>query len=655
MRELITVVIATLLCCSPLMAEGDQYETEDLLEMSLEDILNIQVESTTKTKVSLRKAPGTVYSFSREDFQNFGIKTIDDIYWHIPSVQPYNYKKNNVVVLRGVIERFNNRNQHIVDGVVARNGYYNHEEFDDFIPLEWIDRYEMIVGPGSALYGANAFSGVSSLSLLGFADQRKLHVGVTAELDPSLPQVTATYQDKNVAVGLTGASGDVPHPQYNITGEDFNQISEYKMYHGFLKFNLGGKGSLFARYGLQEKPYINNKDDKKVYLDKSPLIFGGEYSQGDADLNGVFGFKANHTIQKFAERNFEDDTKETQDASFSNVDLTFNKNLGSTNLLLGASWQSEKADDIKTDDGSDMLQTPGVTQTNFAGFAQGIFDVADPMTITVGVRYDAFSEFDNRINGRAAVVYDVTDKSTVKLLAGTATRIPSLREWNKDLEGTSFVQPQLEPEGLNTYELSFNQLLGQVYFDVTLFYNSFTKMLLEQDTPVTADDPAGGSDEYFYNTDDKVSMSGVEFNAKFKQDKMMLLAGFSLINTDDGSGEDVHYIRGYKYSLSATYDVHKQHRLTVGAAGFDQPKMLDTKNSDCLPVNEVAGFDDPSGFVYLHAAVSGNINRNISYTVGMRNLADEKTYDPFYMSGKYRNIERRDKRIWASLGYSFDL
>jgi len=570
MKSRIYLIIAAILCCSTVFAQTSKYDTEDLMEMSLEELLNIDVSSTTKTKVNIRKAPGTVYSFAKEDFKNYGMKTLDDLYWYIPSVQPYNYKKNNVIVLRGVIERFNNRTQHIVDGIVSRNGYYNHDEFDDFIPLEWISSYEMIIGPGSALYGANAFSGVTSLNFLGFSDEKNMNLSVSSEADPFLPQVTATYQDKNVVVGLTGVSGDITNPEYNITGEKFNQTTEYKMYHGFAKINLKDKGNVFARYGLQEKPYINNKDGKKVILDKNPLIFGVNFSHGESSQGGMFGVKANHSIYKFAERNFEDDTKETQDASYSNLEFTYNKDINKTNLLLGVSYLREHADDIKTDGGDEMLQVPDVTQTNFAGFAQGIIKVSDPLTATIGVRYDAFNEFDNKINGRAALVYDLTEKSTVKLLAGTAVRTPSLREWNKDMEDTSFEQPPVKPEGLNTYELSFNQLFGNIFFDATLFYNQFSNMFLEKDTPATPDDTAGGADEYFYNSKDDVSMNGVEINVKYKKEKLMLIGSFSLINTDDGSGEDIKYIRGYKYSFNASYNYYKKHNIVIGATGLSK-------------------------------------------------------------------------------------
>jgi len=641
----------TLLLCGGTTALMGQ----DLMEMSLEELMNMEVESTTKTKVNIRKAPGTVYSFSQVDFENFGLKSIDDLYWYIPGLQPYSYKKNNVIILRGVIERFNNRTQHIVDGVVARNGYYNHEEFDDFIPLEWINSFEMIIGPGSALYGANAFSGVSSLNLKDFSETREIKLNVTSEIDPLSPQFTGTYRDKNIVVGLTGLTGESSTPQYNITGESFNQTKEHQMYHGFMKYNLMGKGRVFARYGKQTKPYINNKDGKKVLLEKSPIVVGVDLNHGDSEQQGLFGMKANHTVQSNAEVNDEDGSKETQNVSFTNLELTYNKSTAKVNYLFGASYLLEKADDLKLDDGTEMLQEPDVSTNNIAGFGQSIINISDPLTLTLGVRYDIFNEFDNKLNGRAAFVYDLSESSTVKLLGGTAVRTPSLREWNKDLEDTSFEQPQLEPEELTTFELSYNRILGNFYFDATLFNNGFKKMLLEQDTPVTDDDPEGGSDEYFYNTDDAVSMTGAELNAKYQLDKLHVIGGFSTLITDNGEGNEISYIRGYKYSLSVLYNYLSSHKAVVSFTGFDKPGMFDEKNDKYMPTGEAANYDEPTAFLYINVALSGQVTDNIAYSVGLRNLTDSKVYDPYYLSSKYRNIERQDRKMWFALSYDLNL
>ncbi|MBF0433304.1 MAG: TonB-dependent receptor [Fibrobacteria bacterium] len=654
MRAIYLIFLLPLLFTNILISQEN--DTEDLMDLDLETLLNYEVTSTTKTKVSFRQAPGTIYTFTNSDINNYGLKTIDDLYWYIPNLQPYYYKKNNVTILRGVIERFNNRTQHIVDGVVARNGYYNHEELDDFIPLLWIKHYEMIIGPGSSLYGANAFSGISSIELLGFSEKRNIQVSLMSEISPVLPQATMTYTDNNFAIGLTGAYGEVSHPEYNITGDPFNQLTESKQYHGFLKYNLFNKGSIFSRYGFQSRPYINNKKDKKVLLEKSPLVVGLDLHHGDNTKSGLYQLKANHTIQKNAEKQDVDGLKETQNASFSNLELTYDKKINRIKLLFGISYLFEHADDVKLDDEiTEMLERPNVIQHNVAGFGQSIINIVDPLTLTLGVRYDVFSEFDNKINGRAALVYSFTKNSTVKLLAGTATRTPSLREWNKDLDETSFVQPQLLPERLYTYEFSYNQLIHYFFYDITLFYNHFSELLLENDTPPTIDDPEGGADEYFYNSLKDITMYGVESNLKLKIKKLFLIASLSFITTDNGYDEKISYIREFKASFNASYNYIGSHKVVFGVTWFSEPENYETKNDNYLPVGEHNDFDKPEAFYYLNTALSGDIIAGFSYNAGIRNLTNQKVFEPYFRSSKYRNVERRDMKAWARLDYRLSL
>lgn len=643
---------------------GVAQEVDDLMSMSLEDLMNLEVESTTKTKVNIRKAPGTVYSFSQKELKSYGIKSIDDIYFYFAGVQPYRYKKNNVTVLRGVINKFNNRTQHIVDGVVARNGYYNHEEFNDFIPLQWIESYDLILGPGSALYGANAFSGVSSLKLLGFQEQRELTVSTMAEFSPLLPQVTTTYRDKNIAMGLTWLSGEIPVPTYNITGEVFNQTSDYDAYHGFIKWNLFNQGKVFARYGSLSRPYLYNKDDKKIVLEQTPLVFGADFGYGESQEGGRIGVKADHTIQKNVEIKTEDNSEETQNATFTNAELTYSKDFSTCNLLFGVVYLREEATDIKNPDGTKMLQEAGVVQTNIAGFGQSIIPIIDPLTLTLGLRFDTFTKFDPQLNGRAALVYDITEKSTVKFLAGTAVRTPSLREWNKDLEDTDWIAPVPKSENLTTYELSYNQLVGNAYFDITLFQNSFTNMLLEQDTPPHSSDSSGGADEYFYNSEDIVKMQGVELNAKYRLNRLVVGASGSYLITDDGTGEEVENVRTVNYALNASYNYFKGHTLIAGINGATKPaNYTEISDDKYLPgyvdstgvSTEAPGFDDPTPWLYVNLTLTGPIIKNLSYTLGMRNITDALVYDSYFSSKKYRHIERQDKKLWLTLDYALGL
>ncbi len=635
----------------PVLAKEDNKEEQivEIMEMSLDDLLNIEVVSTTKTSISLRKAPGTIYRFDASDFINYGIQSLEDLYWYIPGVQPYRYKKNNVIAFRGVIERFNNRNQHIVDGVVIRNGYYNHEEIDIFFPLEWVDNMEVISGPGSSLYGANAFSGIISIKLLDFSEKPEIKVSAQSVIEPTLPIGTLTFRNKMIAFGLSCGSGKVATPEYNIDGSSFSQPDELKYYHAFFKLNLAGKGNFFVRHGDMKKPYLHNKGGRGFHLVRTPTIIGVDFHIGNEDKGGKLALKANYVNSKFAEDGEKGGEPEVEDqnASFTNIELLYIKNLNKFNLLIGTSYQVEKPGDIGIMPET-LLENLDATLHNFSFFGQGILQFKIPLTLTMGLRYDFFNKFDNKLSERMALVYEISKANIIKFMVGTAIRTPSLREWDKDLEDTSFVQPPIEPEQLTTYELSFNRLLGNTYFDVTLFYNQFKKMLLQTGSPPVSDDPEGGGDEYFFNSEKNVSMKGLEFSIKYKTKYFNAYGGFSFIDTNNGDGNDIMYIRKHKFSLNFAYTYAKNHRITCGIIGFSGSNDDDTNDERYLN-------DEPGAFFYFNASLSGSINNQFSYLIGYRNITDYTVYDPFFLSSKYRNVDRLDKKIWASISYHFNL
>lgn len=134
-------------------------------EMSLPELLQLDVfVLASLLPTEYRKAPGTVYSFSREDIRRFGVRRLDDLLEFVPGLQLNQYRKRHRSVwARGIIDRYNDKMVLLVDGVPRRQLYYGHFSVGDELPLERIDKVEIILGPASSLYGANAFGGIIEL------------------------------------------------------------------------------------------------------------------------------------------------------------------------------------------------------------------------------------------------------------------------------------------------------------------------------------------------------------------------------------------------------------------------------------------------------------------------------------------------------------
>ena len=80
---------------------------------------------------------------------------------------------------RGTIGPDNNKILLLVDGVPWYDGVCNHAWIDNYLSLDHIQQIEVIKGPGSAIYGSNAFSGVINLVVLPSNEQKN---GNTSEV-----------------------------------------------------------------------------------------------------------------------------------------------------------------------------------------------------------------------------------------------------------------------------------------------------------------------------------------------------------------------------------------------------------------------------------------------------------------------------------------
>ena len=95
-----------------------------------------------------------------------------------------------------------------------------------------------------------------------------------------------------------------------------------------------------------------------------------------------------------------------------------------------------------------------VDRTFAAFFLEDLWDLREDLRLTLGARYDAYSDFGDSFNPRAGIVWEFFEGYDIKLLYGRAFRAPSFYElYNKN--NPAFVgNPDLEPETVNTYEIS---------------------------------------------------------------------------------------------------------------------------------------------------------------------------------------------------------
>ena len=147
------------------LSVGGFAQQQDLSQLSLEDLMNTKVTSASKEPERLSGAPAAIYVLTAEDIRRGGFTTLPDALRMVPGL--YVAQTNAhlwEVSARGFSDLSNNKMLVLVDGRSVYSQELGTVYWDTLdIPLENIERVEIIRGPGGTLWGANAVNGVINI------------------------------------------------------------------------------------------------------------------------------------------------------------------------------------------------------------------------------------------------------------------------------------------------------------------------------------------------------------------------------------------------------------------------------------------------------------------------------------------------------------
>ena len=137
----------------------------EAVDMSLEDLLNVEITSAARKSQRLNDVAAAVYVITREDIERSGATSIPEALRLAPGVSVARLANNRwAVSIRGFNSRFSNKLLVLMDGRSMYSQLFSGVlwEVEDTL-LEDIERIEVIRGPGAAMWGANAVNGVINI------------------------------------------------------------------------------------------------------------------------------------------------------------------------------------------------------------------------------------------------------------------------------------------------------------------------------------------------------------------------------------------------------------------------------------------------------------------------------------------------------------
>ena len=479
--------------CTPAFSQttppGNQ---QDLTSLPLEELNKLEVYSASKFSQKANEAPASISIITATDIQRYGYRTFDDILRSITGFY-VTYDRNYAYVgVRGfgLTGDYNSRVLLLIDGHRMNDNIFGSTYIgSDFpVPLDLIERIEVVRGPGSSLYGTNAFFAVINV----ITKRGHIFNGGYVSLSAASRQ---TYEG-TVAYGQQLKSG----LEFLVAGSYMRSKGNRRLY--FPEFdnpeNNNGiaedadtedYASFFANISYKDvsAQFVCKAREKRIPTASFGTAFNDRRTE-TTDVGAYLELKAEHkfrdqwiVLAKTSVNAYEDDGIYSYNYSTTeipNIVLNRDRDKGRWwsgeaqltrsianrhHITAGMEWRySYKADQLNYDETPYHLYLDSRKKPSDVGaYLQGEFAVGNNVLLSAGVRYDKYSTFGGTTNPRFGLVYSPWEKTTAKLLYGHAYRAPNLYELYYQDNVSSKGNENLKPERIRTLELVLEQYLSR--------------------------------------------------------------------------------------------------------------------------------------------------------------------------------------------------
>lgn len=426
---------------------------------------------------------------TQEDLQRKPVQNLKDVLKEVPGVQLTNEGDNRKgVSIRGLDSSYT---LILVDGkrVNSRNAVFRHNDFDlNWIPVDSIERIEVVRGPMSSLYGSDALGGVVNIITKKIGQKWSGTVTVDTTIQEHRDRGD-TYNGQFFTSGplIDGVLGmkaygslakrEKDDPQNSTTTDtgETPRIEGFSSRDGNVEFawTPNQNHDFTAGYGFDRQDRDSDSLDKnRLERQNYSVSHNGRWDYGTSELK-YYG-------EKVENKNPGNSSPITSESNA--VDGKYTLPLTAINqfLTVGGEWRHDKLSDAVNLTGGTSSKT---SASQYALFVEDEWRIFEPLALTTGVRMDDHETYGEHWSPRAYLVYNATDTVTVKGGWATAFKAPSLLQLSPDWTSNScrgackiVGSPDLKPETSESWELGLYYMgeegwLEGVESSVTVFRN----------------------------------------------------------------------------------------------------------------------------------------------------------------------------------------
>ncbi len=510
----------------------------DLFEMSLDELLNVSIYAASKLEEPILETPAVVSVITDTEIELFGGRDLGEILSRVANFQTWDGGTSGRyrMTIRADQASFNNNHVLILlDGVPLNRESYTGgiwtQSMLQSIPLSILERVEVVRGPGSVLYGTNAYSGVINL------------VTQQAENMPNQISVGAgNYDSKTMDFSISGTHGNwsiVSAVRLSDTGGwafethaldgDVVQAESFATSPGAMLVLRNGNFKATAFWGETEQfnirgnslgPVGASNKNEKYFLDLSDRWVLGS----DWEIVLSASLVGGRTMQEIvvgdglaAIRYKTDDSR---------LELNGRKELSHRlRVLLGTTL-----DYFNGSTPPPIQPIPSWSQAIFGVYGQIEYDINDTEFV-LGAQYSSTSNGCRDVVPRAGLIHKFDNGFGLKLFFGQAFRSPYALETDANISVYTLSllgNKDLSPEKVTTFDAQFFYGSEDAQASITLFRNEQVNLIYRAPT---------GPSEFTFSNVGELTIEGVEVEGKkvFGED-WYLTGSYTYQRNKDGYG-----------------------------------------------------------------------------------------------------------------------
>lgn len=593
------LIFISALCSLPQVSSA-----ADLLDLDLEQLMQVSITGSTLRDESLKTVPSIVTVFTRQQLDTLGLDYLHELLRLVPGFQVNRSADNpNNYTYSASGRRLGGRARElvlVVDGRIFIDPRSSGADsaFSQF-PLASIERVEVIQGPGSALYGSGAFTGVinvvsrrntDALSVsVGSDEQRRadLHWSQTSGAWQTSLYAHA-YEDNGQDYQLAnGQSTDDPREELglDVAVQNDNTRLQAAFYRVAAdNFYVLEKVNNDANYYQQQFRQIS-LEQKFQPTDNWQMTAALGYQDDEQILHGLLA--PNGTFLNLSQPPSADAllAQVTLFGSSSKLAVTNDLDLNDqSSVQFGVEWQHAEGADGKAYTNFDLEQ---IVKRNFpvayygdfnqytvveeassrdsaGSYGQFLHDLSADTRLTLGLRYDYYEGIGDHLSPRLGLVHQLNEQHSIKLLYGEAFRAPAFAETRVMNNPVVRGNPDLEHELVNTWNLVWVGTWDTTSANISAFYSDYEQPIVNG--------LDNGTRTYINSSDRESQGASLDIKQQIGEQWLMRVSVTRLIDLPDSAFAEaeqlgaliVNYHQGkWDWNISASYQGEREYLLTT--------------------------------------------------------------------------------------------